>query len=353
MTGVNRSRIRVLMHLLFWLASISFLLFQMYLVSGKAIGLTADTLLKACIPNIGFALAVYVNLYVLIPRFLKPKNYVFYTFWLVVLMALASALIQLLLMFPFRYLFRAGSEFDRFNTQIFSSYFFTILIYIVVTSLLKFAKDWLELQDLNLKLSQIERQKLEAELNTLKGQINPHFLFNSLNNIYALALSQSEKVPDLILRLSDLMRHVIYESRENFINVKKEVEFAENFIALQRIRVPDKVRIDYLLLGEVPDKKIAPLLFEPLIDNAFKHGLKTFGEDAFVQIWFDFRQPDQLHFHIENSYEDFADWGDRPHGIGLENIRQRLKHLYQPADCRLEIHKKNQVFYVDLKLKLK
>jgi len=114
-------------------------------------------------------------------------------------------------------------------------YFSATLIYVALTSFLRFVKDWISLQDLKLKLAKTEKQKLEAELKTLKGQLNPHFLFNSLNNIYSLALMQSEKVPELILKLADLMRHIIYESRDNFIELDKEIEFATNFAGQTRI----------------------------------------------------------------------------------------------------------------------
>ena len=151
-------------------------------------------------------------------------------------------------------------------------------LYVGITSFLKLIKDWLSLQDINLKLVKIEQQKLEAELKTLKGQLNPHFLFNSLNNIYSLALIKSDKVPELILKLSDLMRHIIYESKENYISLEKEIEFVNNFIELQKIRTSDKTKIKYEIKGKIPSAKIAPLLFEPFIDNAFKHGLPGIGD---------------------------------------------------------------------------
>ena len=172
--------------------------------------------------------------------------------------------------------------YSSFDPNLHSAYFFATLVYIGITSFLRFIKDWLSLQDLNLKLAKIEQQKLEAELKTLKGQLNPHFLFNSLNNIYSLALIKSEKVPELILKLSDLMRHIIYESKEKYISLEKEIEFVNNFISLQKIRTSENTKIDYRIDGKIPSAKIAPLLFEPFIDNAFKHGLP--GSEGFDYI---------------------------------------------------------------------
>lgn len=208
------------------------------------------------------------------------------------------------------------------------------------------------MQDLNYKLAKIEKEKLEAELKTLKGQLNPHFLFNSLNNIYSLALTKSDKVPDLILRLSDLMRHIIYESRENYITLEKEIDFVDNFIALQKIRTSGKTQINYTKTGVVPDGKIAPLLFEPFIDNAFKHGLPG-TENDFIDIRFDFSTPANVLFKMRNNYEIRELLDSKNSGIGIQNVKQRLQHLYNKGDYKLSITKEQAVFSISLELKLK
>ena len=209
------------------------------------------------------------------------------------------------------------------------------------------------MQDLNLKYAKIEQQKLAAELKTLKGQLNPHFLFNSLNNIYSLALIKSDKVPELILKLSDLMRHIIYESRENYIALEKEIEFVNNFIALQKIRTPEHVQIKYELKGNIPSAMIAPLLFEPFIDNAFKHGLPASGKSDHIRILFNFQQPGFVCFYVENNFEESNFWNKKNSGIGIENVKRRLKYLYESEDYKLKISKENHIFSVTLQLKLK
>lgn len=347
------NHLKVLAHLCFWMVSLGVMLFLFY-YNEKSVHFDLVILTKALVTNLSFALAVYINLWVLIPRFLKQKNYVFYIFWLVALLSFSSLFIQFLLIFPLRNVLNIGDRFRSFDTNLHAAYFSATLLYVVITSFLKFIKDWLALQDLNLKLARIERQKLEAELKTLKGQLNPHFLFNSLNNIYSLSLMQSEKVPDLILKLSDLMRHIIYDSRENFIPLEKEIEFVTNFIALQRIRAADNVRISYKISGDIPPSKIAPLLFEPFIDNAFKHGLPGTNGKDYILISFNFDNPGWLHFHIENNYE----WLEEPipkkdSGIGIANVKQRLNHLYSASDYHLKIMHENHTHTVTLQLKLK
>lgn len=345
-------RLKTASHIIFWIASITYWFLLFYMVDHKSFKLSFDTLLKDLILNATFAISVYINLYFLIPKFFVKKNYIFYTFWLILLLATSSVLIQILFIFPFHYIFEEG-QFDRFDTTIYSRYFFVTFLYIIITTVLKLIKEWFVLQDLKFKYEQIERQKLEAELKTLKGQVHPHFLFNSLNNVYSLSLTHPEKVPDLILKLSNLLRHAIYESRENYIALVKEIEFVENYIALQKIRVSEKIKVKYDIKGSIPSKKIAPLLFEPFIDNAFKHGLTGQNNNDFVSVFFDFTQIGKLLFIIVNSYEDSISTDTKYKGIGLENVKQRLNHLYNKNEYDLIIENSNHIFKVQLQLLLK
>ncbi|MCW0482751.1 sensor histidine kinase [Gaoshiqia sediminis] len=331
-------------HLLFWLASLGFALSAFYVVSEHQLGLTPDIMLRALIINLGFAVAVYTNFYLLIPRLLKKKNYIFYVFWLIITLS-ASSLIIISLFFLLNQ--------QAFSKHLFSTHFFTSAAYVAITSLAKFVTDWIELQDISLRYHKVEREKLEAELNTLKSQINPHFLFNSLNNIYSLSLMNSDKTPQLILKLSDLMRHVLYESRENFIPLKREIEFVRNFIELQRIRLNEKTDIRFNLKGDISNQKIIPLIFEPFIDNAFKHGPRSFSEQAFIHIFITI-EGKQLLFEVENSCDcQEPEKQGTAHGIGLANVRQRLAYLYKNEEYDLDISKKANIFTVRLKLMLK
>lgn len=353
MPGVKRyNHLKIAAHFVLWLASMIITL-SLFYYNEKTVHFDLAILSKAAILNLGFALAVYVNLWVLIPRFLKQKNYVFYIFWLVLLLTFASLFIQFLLIYPLRSFLNFENRFHSFDSNLHAAYFFASLIYVAFTSFLKFINDWLALQDLNLKLAKIEQQKLEAELKTLKGQLNPHFLFNSLNNIYSLALVQSEKVPELILILADLMRHIIYESRGKFIDLEKEIEFVNNFIAMQKIRISEQVQIKYEMSGKIPSAKIAPLIFEPFIDNAFKHGLPGINGKDFIKISFNFEEPEWLYFLIENNYETMDNTGKKNSGIGLSNVKQRLQHLYDTNEFHLEVAHKENIHSVKLRLKLK
>lgn len=337
-------------HTVFWTISIAFISFIFYLYNSN---FNITLIAKAIITNAGFAMAVYINLYLLIPKFLKQKSYIFYVFWLIVLLTASSLVVQLIIFYPLRKVLHISESFSAFDNNIHSAFFFATLGYVAVSSFLKFIKDWISMQDLNYKLAKIEQQKLEAELKTLKGQLNPHFLFNSLNNIYSLALVKSGKVPDLILQLSDLMRHIIYESKEKYISLGKEIEFVNNFITLQKIRVSENVKIEYAIQGEIPSAKIAPLLFEPFIDNAFKHGLPGNEGEDFIEIIFNFNQPEVLDFSISNNFEEHENPGHKNSGIGISNVKQRLKLLYNQNDYALTTKKEDHIFSVHLQLQLK
>ncbi len=338
----NFQRFKLLLQVLFWGSSLAFALASFYVASDYHFNLGTD-ILRALILNAGLALGVYINLLVLIPKLLRKKYYIFYAFWLLITMAVSSLLILSL--------FFVLQHFNR--PHLFSTYFFTTGFYVGITSLAKFVHEWIEMQDIALRYHKVERQKLEAELNTLKAQINPHFLFNSLNNIYSLALSNSSKTPQMILKLSDLMRHVLYESRENYISLKKEISFIENFIELQRIRLPEDTDLRFELHGDPGNQRIIPLIFEPFVDNAFKHGCKSINPDSFIHISINIDQ-EWLRFTCENSFEPTEPpTKDKAHGIGLENAKKRLAFLYKEEDYHLEIRSKEPIFSVALNLKLK
>ena len=339
--------------IIFWLFSFVFTVFQIHIVAGDTTGASFPVFLKSAFLNGCFALSVYLNLKVLIPRFLKNKHYVFYTFWLTVTLSLSALITQLLFIYPLHFLFSYTDQLDGFHSEVFSAFFFAHLIYVAITSFAKFVTDWLVLQDISLQYNKIQRQKLEAELNTLKAQINPHFLFNSLNNIYSLALSKSPETPRLILMLSDLMRHVLYESKEDFIPLEKEISFVTNFIELQKLRLNKNVDLQLNMEGQIPNKRIAPLLFEPFIDNAFKHGIRSPAEQPFIHISFKFTD-DQVFFEIRNNYaENLQKTNDKAHGIGLQNVKKRLEYLYRRKDYKLVINRTDNIFTVFLNLLLK
>ncbi len=199
----------------------------------------------------------------------------------------------------------------------------------------------------NNQIVSLEKEKTQAELDLLKQQINPHFLFNTLNNLYSLSLHHSEKTPDSILQLSDLMRYVIYKGKEETVRLEEEIRYIEDFMDLQKIRL--KQPLDFRFDKEITDPylNIAPLLLIVFIENAFKHGIETAEATAFLHLTLKSDQH-RLHFICINSFEKP---NDKEEGIGLQNLRKRLELLY-PGKHLLRTEVKNHTFNAELQITL-
>ena len=193
---------------------------------------------------------------------------------------------------------------------------------------------------------------LQAELNALKGQVHPHFLFNTLNNLYALTLNRSPQAPGIVLGLSDMLRYMLYECNADTVSLKKEVLMLQHYIGLEKIRYEDRLDLNFTITGDLGNKMIAPLMLLPLVENAFKHGTSEKVGQAWINITLDV-DGTKLKFKISNSKaETPGPDGDRHHGhIGLQNLQKRLELLY-PASHQLKIIDDEDVFLAILELEV-
>ena len=190
-------------------------------------------------------------------------------------------------------------------------------------------------------------EKQQAELNYLKSQTNPHFLFNTLNNIYSLARDKSDLAPESILRLSKILRYMLYESNDNKVELNRELQYLQNYIDLQKIRFGNKAFVDFKITGEVGDQKIVPLLLIAFIENAFKHGVANDPSSPIcLRINLDGKR---LHFYMENKKHTMN--RDLEGGIGLNNVKRRLDLLY-PGKYTLNIQDEDQTYTCELSLVL-
>jgi two-component system, LytTR family, sensor kinase len=331
------SKNRIFQHVLFW--SMSFLILtNIFKVSAE---IKRIDLIYTAIFHVPIFLIVYLNLRLLFPVFLEKGKYFLYGISVLALIALGAGFYIIL--------------FDSWIDYIFSGYYFIayygfldislyFVIYIFVTNLLRLARGWFHLQE-------IEKEKTVAELKALKSQINPHFLFNSLTSIYSLARKNSTQVPEKVIQLSDLMRHIIYDSDVEYILLPKEIEMIRNYIELQNLRTPENEKIELEVTGEVEGKKVAPLIFLPFVENSFKHGLKSGAENPFVKIKIEVFE-NNLVFEIENSKGKASEINDSKYkGIGIENVKKRLGLIY-PNQHSLNISETENTFKVILQIKL-
>lgn len=196
----------------------------------------------------------------------------------------------------------------------------------------------------------LERENFDLEVNFLKAQLNPHFLFNTLNNLYTLVVKQDERAPAIVQHLTDLLHYTVYESNAPLAPLAQEIAFLAAYLELERLRYGQKVRIDYRQTGDVSGLNLTPLLFFPFVENAFKHGIDSSLDASWVEIALAV-QGQQLHFTVRNSYSPTA-----PHheigGVGLANVRKRLALHYAPTDYALTIQQDAATYTVTLTLQL-
>jgi two-component system, LytTR family, sensor histidine kinase AlgZ len=193
-----------------------------------------------------------------------------------------------------------------------------------------------------------QQEKITAELQLLKAQVHPHFLFNTLNNIYSFSIDNSSKTPGLILKLSSLLSYMLYDCKTDEVRLEKEVEIMKNYIDLERERYGSKIEISWNVEGEIKDKFIAPLLMLPFLENAFKHGTSEQIEKSWLSVDISVKQ-DMLRCKIANSKNEYVANSDN--GIGIINVKKRLEFIY-PGKHELKINDEGNFFVVSMVIRL-
>jgi len=339
---------RIAHHLMFWGAFFSFLYIISLLRSNS--GRDVDFHLPFELLHIALTIVVvYLNLRVLIPKLYESGKYRLYGLVLVASVILNAFLIVAVIRFIPE--FKPPFVVHNKPSLLLSVPMIFIQLFMVgVTSALHFMRANLDLQKEALSHKDIESSKLKAELDSLKAQVNPHFLFNSLNNIYSHSLLESPKTPELILKLSGLLNHIIYECQDEEVPLEKEMEFLSNYIALEKVRIDDSIQVDLKMDVTDPSMMITPLLFVPLVENAFKHGVNISSGTPFIHV--ELTQSEScLKFSCTNLRDHFENDPTRNGGIGLENVRKRLELIY-PEAHKFEIKEDEQQFYVELTIPL-
>ncbi len=208
--------------------------------------------------------------------------------------------------------------------------------------------EWLKKENLRLE---IQKEKLEAELKYLKNQINPHFLFNTINNIYSLVLEESKKAPDALLKLSDILNYLLYESNFETISLVKEIQKLNDYIELEQFRYADKLEVIFNYKISTSEIVIPPLLLLPFVENAFKHGAGESLKNSWIHINLN-EENHHLTFKVENSIdENVSPKNIEQSGIGLSNVKKRLELMFQDK-YELKTLKSSESFIIILQLDL-
>lgn len=339
----RRNRI-FLVHLLFWGLYFSFFFYQISFGRGNRDSTSYwRQFLDAIFQVITLSGISYFNYFVLIPRFSKHRNGLRYFIELLIPLVLIIA-IQLFIKAEIYKDVFTPEEIFFYRTRFIISHSITVLFVVAFVAMLRFASEWFDLQA---KHQEIENEKLATELRFLKEQINPHFLFNTLNNLYYLAHSQSPKTPDIIAKLSQMMRYMIYESNQEKVPVEKEIEYIKNYIELEKMRLEDDFIVQFEISGDYQRIRIAPFIFITFLENAFKHGV-TSGEGGKITLNLRF-DGNNCSYEVTNTIA--ATQTDAQKGIGLLNVQRRLNLIY-PEKHTLTIKNTADIYTAKLMVEL-
>jgi len=293
---------------------------------------------------ISVAIPVLINLYFIIPELLKKEKYILF---------IIASIINLILFTQLHI-----SLFEPLLDKIFPNYFFMsylsntrhiiiFSIFLISTTLLKLSEDWFYFNQNENKILKSQNELIQIQLSSLRSQINPHFLFNSLNVIYALAIQKNDNIKEAIVQLSDILRYVIYDSDTERVTLKDEIKLIKNYIEFQKFRVQGFNNITLKTTVENENFKIYPMLLLPLIENSFKHGIKGNLSETFININVT-QKDDTFSFIImNNSFEENHSISSDSSGVGLENIEKNLSIVY-PNNHTFIIENTNNIFKVEL-----
>ncbi|MEP7144457.1 MAG: histidine kinase [Ferruginibacter sp.] len=331
---------RWLYHLLFWILYYFFLCVVFY----NAYQIHDFTFYVQFILFMPFSAAlVYVNFYILIPYLLTRRKYFYYAL-LLALALLATAFIDQLLKQLYAH---SGSKWFAFTADLnFQNLFLEVtgLFYLTgFTTAVKLLKIWIQNQQL---MKEREKQYLETELNFLKSQIQPHFFFNTLNNLYSLTLKKSDQAPEVVLKLSALMSYMLYESNTPKVSLSKEITYLQNYLDLEKLRFGQRLVVNFEMEGQIEEVNIPPMILILFLENSFKHGVKNTLNKILIEI--SLKVEDHfLFFTVKNPFDENISKGYT--GIGLKNAKRRLELLYG-NNYRLDLSEKQNEFIVSLKM---
>ena len=337
---------RVGLHALFWVSQLAFFSILIGNYKGEYLNMARSLLF-----TLPADMAVtYFYLYFIIPRYLLTRRWVHFAVAFVLTtaaIAMIERAINHFLMAPFIYgeLYTNNPKAYFFN--LYEIFYMTFEIYTVVifASAIKLLRHWYFTQKAK---SQLEIQNKASEIALLRMQVNPHFLFNTINNIHALIGTDDDKAGDSLAKLSDIMRYMLYDTNTELVPLNNEIEYLQSYIELQKLRMVNPGIIQFSVEGESGGTLVAPMLFIPFIENAFKHYDKSNPQTGIVIRMK--TEKDTVDFYISNPYTLHTTQNrDATGGIGLSNIRRRLELIY-PEKHTLSITRENDSFVVKMKI---
>jgi two-component system, LytTR family, sensor kinase len=326
---LNATKKKVFTHTIGWLFFAG--IFLLGLTGAETFQKSLVIVLVVFLPSIP---AVYLHFYVF-EKLLWKKKYAAYFLTLFAIVFLFGRLIELIV---------TKGVFTN-DPEAYIASELTLGGFILVATGIRYSFAGIEAKN---KLVEIEAKQVKAELDSLKMQVNPHFLFNSLNNIYGLISDHPGKGADSILTLSSLLRYLIYASQKSTIGLGEEIEFLEDYMSMERLRLGDKCSLSFEHQGDFSNRTLSPFLLIPFVENAFKHGSFATVERSFIHVSI-LVQNDRLYFNVKNSMKKSITTRDG--GVGIANVKRRLE-LLLPDKYRLEVDHQEEIFNVNLEIEL-
>jgi two-component system, LytTR family, sensor histidine kinase AlgZ len=288
----------------------------------------------------------YLNYFYFFPRFLNHKKLGQY----LLEFSLPFALLLTATIYIKRYIADGYTHQLQFmySQRFTNNMIFSTLFNVFFVAMLRFVEDWFEAEA---RKKESENEKLIAELRFLKAQINPHFLFNTLNNLYALAFSNSPNTTIVIDKLSQMMRYMIYDSNYPKISLNKEIDYMNNYISLEKLRLNHEIPIEFKTIGSTEGVQIVPLILIAFLENAFKHGVNNNATNAWIKITLELSGKACV-YTVENSkLPPIMEKKEGKQGIGLQNVQRRLELSY-PNQYDLSVEDHETAYFVQLNLDL-
>lgn len=336
-------RYRVLWHILFWVS-----VYLMYVITfGGYMGNYYEEIINNLVLMPARIVFTYILIYWILPLAIQQKKFLLFTFLAIIHLIIFAIAIWLTLRLS--NLFPEMHDYSKlaiiYPVKVLNTLMWNSVIPIFAVTVVIFKKWYID----EVQKKKLTKEKLEAELGFLKSQIHPHFLFNTLNNLYALTLIKSEQTPDVVLKLSGLLDYMIYKSNDKFVPLDKELEILGNYIDLEKLRYNNRLDFDYQIQGEAGSHKIAPLIMLPFIENSFKHGASNDRTKPKIRIEIKINNH-CLTLNVVNSVRGEKKKDESLcEGIGLKNVQRRLDLIY-PEMYKLEIDKSEKEFNVKLEI---
>ncbi len=339
---IGRKKTRWLLHFTFWLAV---LIFYTFLFGSKNVNYNITFSFVIILLPVTIITTYFLN-YELIPNYLFRKRYAKFFLYLIYTLIVSFYIEMVTVMGIF--IVVSGLNLQELYPANTNALFLIAGMYVVVFLgvAIKLVNQYNQNQ---LEIQKLKGEKTEAELKFLKTQLHPHFLFNTLNNLYSLTLEKSDEASEVVLKLSELLNYILYECNTDLVPIDREIEQMENYIELEKLRYGPRLELDFIRPGHLSPRKVPPMLFITLLENSFKHGVSKSMKNSWIKMDLSFEDK-SLIFKIHNSkHKSDTSAAVVSGGIGLKNLENRLKLMYKES-FEMKINQDASSFHVSLKL---